>query len=299
MPLTPRLNVRDFYDLAPRVALAAGDIWSGLPTFGLVPGGAGRAIVVTPACDLSNHKLETATYLTILTLRQYLRSPAFVPAIVRETSRHLETLGLPALSSDTSRFLPPTVATLETTCARLGPHLSISAGKKNKESAARAIAGIEALRACRAGQPVTTPTTDLEKVFGNKNWRSTLGQIVRNAFRLDLFFLPADEQRLPVSAVPDPSVVLFRYPFSAPIQLLELAQDVQVTDWPSAVRELRDLMPGVDAFSAKPLKHGTLRSGFLSNMLTRFASMHVRLGTPDLSEASVEAIVDCVAGGPE
>ena len=86
-------------------------------------------------------------------------------------------------------------------------------------------------------------------------------------------------------------MVLFRYPFSAPIQLLECAQDVQLANWDAVMSELRPLVPGIDAFATRPLKRGTLRAGFLGDLLTRFVSMHVRLGAPDLSEATVFEIV--------
>ena len=132
---------------------------------------------------------------------------------------------------------------------------------------------------------------EFTKAFGAKNWNATVQQVLRNSHRLDLFFLPSDAQPISWSAIPDHSVVLFRYPFSAPIQLLECAQDVQLTNWDTVIGELRPLLPGIDAFATRPLKRGTLRPGFLGDLLTRFVSMHVRLGAPDLSEGTVDKMV--------
>ena len=291
MPINNRLNVKDYYDLAPHVALAAGDIWSNLPTFGLIPGGATRAIVITPACDLSNRKVATASYLPIIPLRRYFLSPSFVPTIRRETNKHLETAGLPLLPPPSNWFAPPALPTIAAAQDGCNRRLSQPSNKGTREATTRASAALNLLRACHRQHGEDFPQVEFTTTFRAKNWDATIQQVVRNSHRLDLFFLPSDTQPASWSAIPDPSVVLFRYPFSAPIQLLECAQDVQLTNWGTVIDELRPLLPGIDAFATRPLKRATLRAGFLGDLLTRFASMHVRLGTPDLSEATVDRIV--------
>ena len=291
MPVSNRADVRDYYDLAPPVALAAGDIWSDLPTFGLIPGGATRAIVITPACDLSNRKVATASYLPIIPLRRYFLSPSFVPSISRETNKHLKAAGLPLLPAPGNWFAPPAIPTIEAALGDCNGRLTQPSNKGTREATTRAAAGLTLLRACHRQNGEDFPRAEFTKVFGAKNWDATIQQVVRNSHRLDLFFLPSDDQPTSWSAIPDPSVVLFRYPFSAPIQLLECAQDIQLANWGGVISELRPLLPGIDAFATRPLKRGTLRAGFLGDLLTRFVSMHVRLGAPDLSEASVDKIV--------
>ena len=291
MPVNNRPNVSDYYDLVPPAPPSAGDIWSDLPTFGLIPGGATRAIVITPACDLSNRKVATASYLPIIPLLQYFLSPAFVPTITRATNKHLETAGLPLLPAPDNWFTPPDLATIKVALADCNGRLSRPSNKETREAMTRASAGLTLLRACHRQDGEDFPRTEFLKAFGAKNWDATIQQVVRNSHRLDLFFLPSDAQPTSWSAIPDPSVVLFRYPFSAPIQLLECAQDVQLANWGAVISELRPLLPGIDAFATRPLKRGTLRSGFLGDLLTRFVSMHVRLGAPDLSEATVDKIV--------
>ena len=285
------LNVRDYYDLVPPVALAAGDIWSDLPTFGLIPGGATRAIVITPACDLSNRKVATASYLPIIPLRRYFLSPSFVPTIRRETEKHLVAAGLPPLPEPSNLFAPPDLSTIDAAQDGCNSRLRKRSGKRQREAATRASAGLTLLHACHRPNGEDLLQVEFNTAFGTKNWHATVQQVVRNSHRLDLFFLPSDDEPNSWSAVPDPSVVLFRYPFSAPIQLLECAQDVQLANWDAVMSELRPLLPGIDAFATRPLKRGMLRAGFLGDLLTRFVSMHVRLGTPDLSEATVCEIV--------
>lgn len=284
-------NVRDYYDVVPPIAPAAGDIWSNLPTFGLLPGGATRAIVITPACDLSNRKVATASYLPIIPLRRYFLSPSFVPTLRRETNKHLAAAGLPLLQEPSTWFAPPPLPTLEAARDGCNNRLRQQCNKNQRVATTRASAGLTLLCACHRPDAACFPQAAFTQAFGENRWQATVQQIVRNSYRLDLFFLPSDGQPTSWSAIPDPSVVLFRYPFSAPIQLLECAQDVQLADWAAVIAELRPLLPGIDAFSARPLKRGTLRAGFLGDLLTRFVSMHVRLGAPDLSDELVGEIV--------
>ena len=286
-----RLNVRDYYDLAPPIALAAGDIWSDLPTFGLIPGGATRAIVITPACDLSNRKVATASYLPIIPLRQYFLSPSFVPTIRREAEKHLKAAGLPMPPPPSNPFAPPALPAIEAVLRVCETRGSEPSKGRTREAATRASAALTLLRACHRQKTQDYPAMEFTKAFGATTWNATVRQVVRNSHRLDLFFLPSDAEPISWSAIPDPSVVLFRYPFSAPIQLLECAQDVQLTNWDTAIAGLRTLLPGIDAFSTRPLKRGTLRAGFLGDLLTRFVSMHVRLGAPDLTDGTVDTIV--------
>lgn len=163
--------------------------------------------------------------------------------------------------------------------------------KSAREATRRALAALRLLGACHRHAREDFPQRDFTRAFGAKSWNKTKRQVVRNSHRLDLFFLPSDAQPRSWSAIPDPSVVLFRYPFSAPIQVLECAQDVLLGDWTTVMEDHRPLLPGIDAFETKPLKRATLRAGFLGDLLTRFVSMHVRLGVPELSEATVDGIV--------
>lgn len=295
MPAKAPLSVRDYYDLAPPGELTAGDIWSGLPTFGLIPGGATRAIVITPACDLSNRKVATASYLPIIPLRRYFLTPSFVPTIRRETDRRLEAAGLPLLPRPSNWFAPPDLPTIHAALQACQTTLNECQNGSMRESATRASAALALLRACHVHDGKHSPAVDFATAFGVKKWSATIRQVVRNSHRLDLFFLPSDGQPAAWSAIPEPSVVLFRYPFSAPIQLLECAQDIQLADWDAVIGDLRPQLPGIDAFVTRPLKRGTLRAGFLGDLLTRFVSMHVRLGAPDLSDASVDKIVGDIA----
>lgn len=76
-------------------------------------------------------------------------------------------------------------------------------------------------------------TSRLRLLFTDKEFEQTAEKIVRNSYRLDLHFLPADGQPKDWSAVAEHSVVLFRYPMSVPLDLLDAAQTQSLKDWPA------------------------------------------------------------------
>ncbi len=72
-----------YYDIMPPPDLGAGDIWTDLPAFGHLRKALCGGVVITPACDLSNKKVETVTYLPIITVDDYLLGRPFASELVR------------------------------------------------------------------------------------------------------------------------------------------------------------------------------------------------------------------------
>jgi hypothetical protein len=68
----------------------------------------------------------------------------------------------------------------------------------------------------------------LQEVLGKKKWTDIASKTCTNAYRPDIHFLPADSKPPSWSAIPEHSVVLFRYPLTAPIELFDAANDINL-----------------------------------------------------------------------
>lgn len=297
--LAPR--AQDYYDMMPSRGNSAGDIWADLPNNGLLGSALFTSgLVITPACDLANRKVESITYLPIIPARSYFVSPAFLPDLLRETNVLCENLGYPHLVEDIHRFFPPSaevvqVLRLQVEERLLKPRIS----KKDTEYASRVLAGLRLIDEVRRQSLDQPPSaSDLRLFLGERAWRSTVRNIITNSFRLDLHFLPHDRQQSEWSGVPEHSVVLFRYPVTAPVDVFECAQDLSLIDWAAVVSRISSVIPAAAAFDRRPTKRLTLRSKFLNDLLTRYISMYVRLGSPDFTPETV-AKYSAEIGGEE
>lgn len=76
MPISKRVEVRDYYDFHPSLDHRTGDIWHNLPCFGLLRRNFLSGVVVTPACDLANDKCDTVTYIPIVPVVDFLNNHA-------------------------------------------------------------------------------------------------------------------------------------------------------------------------------------------------------------------------------
>ena len=170
--------------------------------------------------------------------------------------------------------------------------------QKERSALDRMRAGLSLLT--RSGELAGSPAAPgaLHTLFGEKEWKNIVRDIVRNAYSADLHFLPADGEPAEWSGVLEPSVVLFRYPLCCPIQVLDAAQDLELVDWPRSTADLQRRFPAAEHFVARrPLKHSTLKTRFFSDLLTRYAAMYVRLGAPDFTSDTIESIADAITMG--
>jgi hypothetical protein len=131
--------------------------------------------------------------------------------------------------------------------------------------------------------------TTLQRFLGEKHYDTINRELITNSHRTDLHFLPKDDEDPQWSAIPAHSLVLFRYPQTAPIEVFDLAQDINIREWTLIVDELSLRLPYAKSFRAnKPLKVLKLRAEFLSDLLTRFVGLYVRLGSPDFTKETVD-----------
>ena len=255
-------------------------------------------IVITPACDLQNCKTETITYLPIVPIRQAFVLRGFLPAVIRAINGQVEVLGIDGLDDSTGPFILIEPTQIDALVARIkektgGRKLS----EKEKVAAKRAMAGVSILRKGYGLSVTAASGAELNTLFGASTFEAMVGRIVTNSYKTDMHFLPNDGQRPEWSAIPEPSVVLFRYVFSAPIEIFDCAQDLSRAEWGHEIRRMSSCAAGVASFGARrPMKRQTLKSRFAADLLTRYVVMHVRLGAPDFTETTVSAYVADVVG---
>jgi hypothetical protein len=291
MTLVGRITERSYYDYFPPGAHAPGDIWMHLPTHGLLRRDFASAIVITPSCDLLNRKVSTITYLPIIPFLEWVSCRDFLPEVIGSMSslqENLAPLGIPPDSAPESN---------EVFSAELAKHLSILEGNVKSETipkhlrnaCERYISGGNHLKRVSTGEPASL--SDLEVCLSKKRWQQIRNQVVKNAYRSDLYFLPADGNDMDLSPLAKHSVTLFRYPLTLPVSILDAAQDVTLSDWATATSALASHEPMAPACShAKPLKCLKLQERFLSDLLTKFVALYSRLGSPDFSQESQDSM---------
>lgn len=291
MPTRPKLTVSDVYDSAPTLGHTAGDIWSGLPSFGFTGSSTTTGIVITPACDLVQRKTDSATYLPILPIQRYFTTPGFARDAIKALRGQIEVIAPSFDFGKVDAYVPPSEDDLQALEALVTERLAApSCSKKEKEAIDRIRSGISLLRTSIDAIAGLPPPGSLETFLGQKELRRILNAIIRNAYGADTHFLPHDNQPEAWSAVPHSSIALFRYALTVPIQVLDLAQDTPENEWGKSLQALGRLVPAsIHCSAERPLKRATLRPRFFADLLTRYVGMHVRLGSPDFTRETIES----------
>jgi hypothetical protein len=285
-------SARKYYDLSPASDNQPGDIWSGLPTHGLIGTDPLYGMVITPACDLSNRKVETITYLPIIPVLAYFSSIAFLPELRRTVDGLLENSSLRGLIEWPDSSFPPELSLLALAKERLravteNPHTN----GKEKSYLQRVASAIRILENMASPNVKSSKAEDLSDLLGEKRWQKIREDIVSNSLRGDLHFLPRDGQDTAWSGVPEHSLVLFRYPLTAPIEVFECAQDVGLLDWDAAVSKVARIKPMANSFrSVRPLKRIRLLPRFVADLLTRYISIYIRIGSPDFTRNAISRL---------
>jgi hypothetical protein len=263
-----------------------GDIWWGMPTFGLLPLSTAIAIVVTPACDLDNCKTETLTYLPCVPVETYFSTSPIARRVKGELrqligQKHLSEFIPPLLNDDTLALTAHEAGKLDTLLARHGAALGEPRVKK--------IADALALLKCITEGSLPDDIVLFKSVFG-RNASKLIEDIVRNN-RPDTHFLPKDLQPVEYGVMPAHSVILFRYPVTVPMELIEGIDYNAGSAWKSAFRSRAFLTASLAMFDEKPpIKRGRVREPFMKDIITRYVASFGRLGSPDFSPQLVSDI---------
>ena len=262
-----------------------------LPMHGLLRNERSSAIVVTPSCDLSNRKVSSITYLPVVPFVDWVSCADFMPEVVNSVSSLVEQL-IPlgvSVSSTPGRYGLPEEE-ISSQISNLQRKMKTEKMSKPVLLACqRYVSGCRHIRRVIRGEKADLQ--DVEGCLTKKRWQQVREHVIRNSFRSDIYFLPADGNEPELSPLANHSVVLFRYPLTVPVAVLDSAQDTSVSDWSEAVKSLAAHEPMALAFSAvRPLKCLRLIDRFLSDLLTKFVGLYSRLGSPDFSRESVETI---------
>ncbi len=281
------ISSTDYYDAFPANDHVPGDVWVRLPTFGILPLPRCSALVITPACDLANRKVETLTYVPIVPVCTFLTSRAHFTELVRTTEGQLVTAGIPfTIRADAPGQVR--AADIDATLSLLNDVFKTKKpGQKELDARTRAQSGLVILRSALNGTLPDNPATHLKILLGEKDFVSTCKRLVTNAYRTDIHFLPADGQQDEWSAIASHSVALFRYPLTIPLDLLDLSITATEENWDSALKEYATQFPCVSALvGSRPIKLLRVRPRFMSDLLTRFIALYGRLGRVDVGSPS-------------
>jgi hypothetical protein len=91
--------------------------------------------------------------------------------------------------------------------------------------------------------------------------------------------------------------ILFRYPISVPIEVLNLARDASDRMWPEIVAEHKGVIPTLEYFEGLfPIKVSCLKTHFLADILCRFIAVYNQVGSPDFTKESISKMIAEVRG---
>lgn len=291
-----RISGQAYYDVMPGSDLQVGDIWNEMPTFGHWKFPTTSGVVITPACDLSNNKTETVTFLPIVSLEQYLTGRSFAVELVRVIKAQDPIAGLGVAADWTARTskLPNSDVLQRVQAAAKIVIEKKGVGEKTLAAAKRCEAAVKTLLSYRISG--RGRLSDVRFCLGDKEFARILADVVRNAYSGDIHFLPSDGRIGVTSAMRTHSLALFRYPMSLPVEILQVANDIGVVDWGSAIRSIQPEYPIADSVKNRPIKVGTLRAPYLADLISRFATLHVRMGSPDFTKETVMRYVQDIQG---
>ncbi len=162
-------TARTYYELTPPGDHATGDIWSDLPTHGLLKLERCAALIIPPACDLANNKVDTLTYLPVVPVLCSFSLPTFEVEVHRAFEASLRALA--SLLPEEFRTVSPTDETGEVnglrTCLE---DLETKSKKGELVHVQRALACLRQISvfACETLAPAFP--SDLECILGAKWW---------------------------------------------------------------------------------------------------------------------------------
>lgn len=279
---------KKYYREYPSGKLSTGDIFTNLPTMGLLKQPFSSGVIITPACDLYNSKTSIITYLPIISVEEYLCSIEFLPRIKTILHSHFN-----ALNIKDSDLLNEQV--FDQDCLEL-----LRENCKKKEF--KKLKEIERQREVFSGLTLLEfimsekqkVPSDLIKSFTDKvSKEKIIGGLITN-YHMDYHFFPLDTKDAQQSlAFSNHSIALLRYPITVPFEILNKAKDLNVEhsdNWNNFIRNSSSKIVCYSSFEKLPLRALRLKQEYLSDLLSRFIAIFVRMGSPDLQSLEVERI---------
>lgn len=291
MPISTKIDAKDFYKNLPAIEHETGDIWQGIPSLGLLGRKYISAVVITPACDLSQKKSETVTVLPIVPILDYLYSKSFYGDVWNEFYNKLKQYGaddfLPA-----SKFSHPLKIKLEEVIQKVE---GVKGGAGLGEKLRAYIEYIEYTEKT-VEEREKLPVPDLSRLLTSKTYDGILRKIFTNSYKSDVHFFPALLNAGEYSAISVHSVALFRYAYSIPVEILNAAQSSNQEWWAKDCNDLAHEFPIVKEFQTWPVKLSALKDDFLSDLLSRYLGMFMRLGSRDFTSQTINQFITEMKG---
>ena len=283
-----KLTPRAFYDRFPSSRHSSGDIWSSVPSFGLLGDSPVTGLVLTPACDLQNQKSYAVTYVPLIPVVSYLTCPLFARSIRQELVSLTETLWPDA---PWDQFEGKELQAAITTRAAEDR----SAKEARRKQTERVVSLSSALTSAASWSTAENGFKHLLK-SNPKQVRNSIESIIKNAYRNDVYFLPADGNSDEGPMVHH-SVALLGLPISIRTDILTFADTTTISDWPSALASSEHGTWAQPWFPEQPIRRGTLRSPFRQDLLNRYLGHFGRAGAPDLTNATRQEIANAICAG--
>jgi hypothetical protein len=239
------------------------DIWDHLP--GRSRGERCCGLVVTPRCDFAHSKSPVLNYLPIIPFEDYLLSAACFPLLeqLRTEAKDVARSKGVALQIDQLFELGMPVVDV------LAHALKVEAGRTANSTGKAKRALEEFISACERydviAQLLKKSTLTHQEALSAVNvrrWERLQRDLIKNNTS-DTYFLPPSPPLIEV-----PSIVLLRYIYTCPIDLLE---------------------DSGKSNESKPLPERLLRlkSPFIESLMSKFAALFTRVGTRDLPDATI------------
>jgi hypothetical protein len=280
--------IRTFYSNLITNDHCTGDIWSDLPTFSLFKKSLLPGVIITPACDLANDKVETITYLPIIPIKHYLTTICFLSelkGIILSLSDQLPYLKCRKTVEET---WPPCLLDVINMKNEIS---QIQCEGKKKSQKERLILLFEHIEKIVSDEWKAAEMSKLPMALGEGNFDRIVENITENNYRNDIYFVPADLQAPSWSVIEYHSVIMFRYPLTVPIDIFNLAQSKLIQNWQEEIDNLTRHFHSAQLFKEKqPMKMLQISQPFLHDMINRFVALYARLGSPDFTKHAVQQI---------
>ncbi|MGL6467426.1 hypothetical protein ACSZNP_07875 [Aeromonas hydrophila] len=91
---TLKITQSDYYRTLPLFSIETGDIWTNIPTLGLLDIEFSNAIIINPPCDLAQEKTRVITFLPIIKIKDYIYSPEFYYEMQKDFSKQFSACNL-------------------------------------------------------------------------------------------------------------------------------------------------------------------------------------------------------------
>jgi len=290
MPIANKIEPKDFYENLPSSTNETGDIWLSLPSWGIAGLNKCAGVVITPACDLSQKKTEAVLILPIISIVDYFFSKSFFFDIWNEYGSKIKNAGFEINPS--TRFDNPSVSDLNLMLQE------IVREKKHATLCEQVKEYINYINYTELeyGERIKHQLPNIEVLLGKKKYDDIIKKMITNSYKSDVHFFPAYYNAGDYSAVPKHSLALFRYAYSVPVEIFDAAQTSSDSLWQDDRILLTKSYPIAREFNSWPLKASRLKDDFLSDLISRYLSMFMRLGSRDFTSHTVGTFITEIKG---